>query len=146
MKDILTNANAKVGVTMAPCTKAYKYAVGFGIDKTQRMKTALLALAAAMACDFSNCAHIRARHPDFAESCKIICIQILRTISWKIIFKHLKTRKNASFLMIVEIHLKTRKAVLPFAYRAPLHLYGGIIDMVTSMVARLTTTANFITG
>ena len=76
MKDILTNANAKVGVTMAPCTKAYKYAVGFGIDKTQRMKTALLALAAAMACDFSNCAHIRARHPDFAESCKIICIQI----------------------------------------------------------------------
>ena len=70
MMEILTNTHERVAMTIAPGTKANKHAVGFGSDKMQRMKAALLALAAAMTCDFNNCAQIRTRHPDFTSLCR----------------------------------------------------------------------------
>ena len=63
-------------MTMASCSKACKYAFGFGNDKVQRIKAALLALAAAMTCDLSNCEKVRLRHPEFATLCKRIGIDI----------------------------------------------------------------------
>ena len=33
MREILTNMQDRVAMTMASCTKAYEYAVGFGSDK-----------------------------------------------------------------------------------------------------------------
>ena len=65
MMDIVANTQDRVAMAMAACTKAYKYAVGFGSDKMQSIKAALLALAAAMTCHFSNCERVRTRHPEF---------------------------------------------------------------------------------
>ena len=69
MQEILANTKDRVAMTMASCSKAYKYAVGFGSDKMQRIKAALLALAAAMTCDLNNCERVRTRHPEFAILC-----------------------------------------------------------------------------
>ena len=66
MTEILANTQDRVAMTMALCSKAYKYAVGFGSDKMQRSKAALLALAAAMTCDLNNCEQVRTRHLEFA--------------------------------------------------------------------------------
>ena len=63
-------------MTMASCSKACKYAVGFGNEKVQRIKVALLALAAAMTCDRSNCEKVRLRHLEFAILCRRIGIDI----------------------------------------------------------------------
>ena len=76
MREILANTQGRVAMTMASCSKACKYAVGFGNDKVQRIKAALLALAAAMTCDLSNCEKVRLRHLEFAILCKRICIDI----------------------------------------------------------------------
>ena len=58
MTEILSNVADKTGLAVASCIKVSKYAVGFGLDNAQRMKAALLALAAAMACDTKNFAQL----------------------------------------------------------------------------------------
>ena len=75
MRETLSNVDCKIGLTVAPCTNLSNYAVRFGVDKAQLMTAALLALAAAMACDRNNCTQIRTRHPDFAQLCERICIE-----------------------------------------------------------------------
>ena len=40
MKEILTNTQDRVSMTMASCTKAYKHAVGFGSDRMLTIKAA----------------------------------------------------------------------------------------------------------
>ena len=76
MTDILANTHDRVATTMASLSKAYKYAVGFGNDKVQRIKAALLAPAAAMTCDLGSCEKVRSRHPEFATLCRRIGIDI----------------------------------------------------------------------
>ena len=74
MTELLANTQDRVAMTMASRTKAYQYAIGFGSDKMQRIKAALLALAAAMTCDLNNCERVRTRHPEFTILCRRVGI------------------------------------------------------------------------
>ena len=76
MKEILANTHDRVAITMASSSKSCKYAIGFGNDKVQIIKATLLALAAAMTCDFSNCEKVRLCHLEFAILCRRIGIDI----------------------------------------------------------------------
>ena len=40
MTEILANTPDRIAMTMAACSKAYKYATRFGCDKKQRIKAA----------------------------------------------------------------------------------------------------------
>ena len=70
MPEIMSNVTDKIGLTVASCSKLWKYAVGFGVDKTRRTKAALLALSATMACDAKHFAQIRTLHPEFVSMCE----------------------------------------------------------------------------